>query len=191
MIRCIAILFSFFTLACNNPVENIKPKPIEKEESQGFFPVTNYLRGQVAEIKSRGVNPLKIDSVNGKIDSVWLKMEDLDGAFKDFLEPEIDSANLAKFYQEDKFADQTLGTYTFTYTAQANLPTDNPLKRWDVYISQETNSIKSLYFLKQFRDKELQLTWQSNNSCKKVSIATDKSGRQFVESEQVIKWNFD
>ncbi len=191
MRRFIAILFSFFTLACNNPVKNNQPIENNKEESQGFFPVTNYLRGQVAEIKSKGVNPLKIDSTNGRKDSIWLKMEELDAAFKDFLEPEIDSANLAQFYEEDKFADQTLGTYTFTYTSKANLPAENPLKRWDVYISQETNKIKSIYFLKQFSDKELQLTWQSNLGCKKVSIATDKSGRQFVEYEQVIKWNFD
>ena len=192
MIKLLLMLCSLYIIACNQPVEKSEQQTkMPKEQSPGFFPVTNYLRGQIAGIKSKGINPLKIDSANGKTDSVWLKMEDLDSAFQEFLHPEIDSTNLANFYQEDKFADETLATYTFTYTALPNLPAQQPLKRWDVYISQETNTVKSIYMVKQFETKELQLTWQSNASSKIVSIATDNSGRQFVEYEQVIKWNFD
>jgi hypothetical protein len=191
MIRSSVILFFACFVACKNPAKNSEPVAVQAEASHGFFPVTGYLRGQIAQIKSSGVNPLKIDSANGNIDSTWLKIEDLETAFKDYLEPEIDSITLARFYTEDKFADETLGTYTFTYTALPTLPLENPLKRWDLYISQETSNIKSIYFLKQYADRELQLTWQNNQSCKKVTIATDKSGRQFVASEQIIKWNFE
>ena len=192
MNRLIVIVSVLLYAACNtSPTEKEREIPAHTSDSQGFFPVTNYLRGQIAEIKSSGVNPLKIDSANGKIDSVWLKIEDFDAAFKDFLEPEIDSTNLAGFYEETKFADQTLDTYTFTYNALPNLPANNPLIRWDVYISRETNNVKSIFIAKQFPTEELQLTWHSNNSCKKVSIATNKAGRQFVAYEQVIKWNFN
>jgi len=191
MIRVAVILFLFCLVACNNPAKNSEPVAVQAEANHGFFPVTSYLRGQIALIKSSGVNPLQIDSANGKVDSTWLKIEELDTAFKDYLEPEIDSVTLARFYTEDKFADETLGTYTFNYTALPTLPLEHPLKRWDLYISQETSNIKSIYFLKQYADGELQLTWQNNQSCKKVTIATDKSARQFVASTQIIKWNFD
>lgn len=185
------ILCIFYTISCTNPAGKEQVIESSPEQTQGFFPVTNYLRGQIAQIKSKGVNPLKIDSAKGKVDSVWLRIEELDAAFKEFLEPEIDSSSLSHFFQEDKFLDQTLGTYTFTYTPLPSLPADQPLKRWDVYVSQETNTVKSIYMVKQYDTKELQLTWVSNSGCKTVSIATDKSGRQFVAYEQVIKWNFE
>ncbi len=191
MIRIILLLSTCMIVACNAPVVKEPPAETEETQSNGFFPVTNYLRGQIAEIKSRGFTPLRIDSTAGRKDSTWVKLESLDSTFKEFLEPEIDSQNLIKFYKEDKFADQTLGTYTFTYTSLPNLPEANALKRWDVYISQETSAIKSIYFVKKFADKELQLTWESNRGSKQVSIATDKTGRQFVEYEQVIIWNFE
>ena len=39
-----------------------------------FFPVTTFLKGQIAEIKSGGVNPLKKTKKGTQSDSAWVKM---------------------------------------------------------------------------------------------------------------------
>ena len=49
----------------------------DSTEDQTFFPVTDYIRGQLREIDSLPVTPLKIITYNGKQDSIWMKKEDI------------------------------------------------------------------------------------------------------------------
>lgn len=161
-------------------------------EAPDFFPVTSYIKGQIAEIKSAGINPLKIVTANNKIDSAWLKVETMDSAFAEFLSPEIDSANMAEWFKESKFLDRTLNTYTFTYEPVKELPATITLRRWDVYVNPETGRVARIYIEKSGKDKQdIQLNWQSNGSSKVVYISTDASGKPVIEKEELIKWNFD
>ncbi|MBC7936405.1 MAG: hypothetical protein H7Y86_13730 [Rhizobacter sp.] len=181
-------------LSCND--NNKKPvgddTTQKQEAAPGFFPVTSYLKGQVAEIKSIGINPLKFVTIKNIKDSVWLKPEEFDSAFAEFLRPEIDSITMADFFSESKFFDQTLNTYTFTYEPKKTLPATMQIKRWDVYVDPETNTVKRVYIEKYAAaQKEMQLTWQARKNCRIVFIATDASGNQTIEREEFIKWNFD
>jgi len=179
-------------ISCNNGAEKMKNKTTEEKKEASFFPVTSYIQGQIAEIESKGINPLNIYTSANKSDSIWLKVEDFSSAFKEFVIPVIDSNSLVQFFDESNFADQTLDTYTFTYDPKGVLPDSILLQRWDVHIDPATNTVKRIFIVKRTTDnKELQLTWQSGKWCKIVSIITDKSGRQSVEYEQTIKWNFD
>lgn len=178
-------------LSCNTKPHKVQNNYSEEKDTAVFFPVTNYIKGQINEIVKKGINPIKILSTEKKADSVWLKVSEFDAAFREFVQPEIDSNNLLTYFTESKFADQTLDTYTFTYAPNGNLPDSISLKRWDVYIDRVTNNVKRIYIVKQNRDKELQLTWQSGKWCKTVCIANDKSGKQFIEYEETIKWSFD
>jgi hypothetical protein len=188
------ILFVLIAGSCNNSGEKIEVQPQEKKEASSFFPVTDYLRGQIAEIKTNGVTPIKTDSSRGssKTDSVWLKAGDLDSVFHQFLQPEIDSTNLIQFFEESKFNDQTLDTYTFTYSPAPQLPDSFTLLRWDVYINRSSNAVKRIFMVKKAAEgEEMQLTWQSGKWCKTVTIARNKEGTQFVAHEQTIKWSFE
>jgi hypothetical protein len=193
MNKLILALFFLCTLnACNNATKKVENTVIVEKEVASFFPVTNYIKGQIAELKSTGINPIKINTNGNKIDSVWLKVEDFSDAFKEFVQPVIDSNNLIQFFDESNFADQTLDAYTFTYTPKAKLPDSISLLKWDVHISPASNTVKRIFMVKRLpSNKELQLTWQSSKWCKTVCIATDNKGKQFVEYEQTIKWNFD
>ncbi len=90
--------------SCNN--HNTKPEVLtpsinpEKNARESFFPVTNYLKGQLTEIKNGGVNPLKFTTSHAKTDSMWLKMEDLTNEAAPFLEPVIDTANISHLFRE-------------------------------------------------------------------------------------------
>ncbi len=188
----IGILLAMMSSACNTAIEQSKDISTNEKETPGFFPVTNYISGQIEAVKRAGINPIKVDSSLNKSDTSWLKVEDFEAAFREFLTPKIDSSNLTQFFTESKFEDQTIDSYTFTYTAKPSLPDSITLQRWDVYISPTSNTIKRIFMVKKITSvKELQLTWQSGEWCKTVAIVTDAKGQQSVSTVQTIKWNFD
>ena len=65
-----------------------------------FFPVTTYLKGEIFVIKNGGVTPLRKITVGTNVDSSWIKMEELEMIFSDFLIPIIDTTNLKNFSVE-------------------------------------------------------------------------------------------
>ena len=163
-----------------------------EEEKVDFFPVTEYLKGQLAEIKTNGVNPIKYTIMGNKKDSVWLKMDELETAFAEYLSPVIDSAAMAPYFKESKFLDQTVGAFTFTYEPLKDIPASILLKRWDVYVGQESQKVDRIYIEKLTPDnKRIQLIWQAKGKSKMVIISTDAAGEPKIEKEEVIKWNFD
>lgn len=179
---CILIL-----LSCNNAADT-KTEPVEKQK---FFPVTSFLKGEIYNIKKAGINPLKYTTVNNHTDSAWLKIEELDDAVKEFLEPEIDSANLISLFTEKSFLDQSINAVTFTYEASVPLPDTMKLIHWDVYIDPKASTVKRIYMVKQIsKSTLLQLTWVTNQWCKIVSIATDENGVSKIEKEEKIIWDF-
>lgn len=187
LITLVTILFSC-TNSSNSEVSK-KDKQVSKKES--FFPVTSYIKGELYDFKKEGVNPLKYTTIKDHTDSVWLKIEEIDGAVKEFLSPEIDSINLVAFFTESSFLDQSIGSFTFTYDADTPLPDSMTLKHWDVYIDPETGKVKRIYMVKEIdKNKILQLTWLSGKWCKIVTIVTDQNGISSVEKEEKITWDF-
>lgn len=186
------ILAAFLLGSCSGPSSSeIKKEETESEKKQSFFPVTSYIRGQVYEIRTTGINPLRYITINNHTDSSWLKIEELEEAVKEFLDPVIDSTNLAGLFTEKNFLDQTIAAYTFTYEPTGKLPDTMKLKRWDVHIDAETDKVKRIYMVKEISpSKTLQLTWQGGKYCKIVSIITDSKGASSVEREEKITWDF-
>ncbi len=183
---------SFFYFSCTDqqkPAE--QPAVKDTTQNKKFFPVTDYLKGEIYNIKKSGVNPLKYTTVNGYTDSIWLKIEDLDVVMSEFLHPEIDSVNLSTLFSEKSFLDRSLNAVTFTYDAAAVLPDTMKLKHWDVYIDPKSNKVKRIYMVKQVeKTKTLQLTWVNGQWCKTTTITTDANDVMKVEKEEKIVWDF-
>lgn len=159
--------------------------------TQKFFPVTDYIKGEIYNIKKSGINPQKFTTINGKTDSVWVKIEELDSVVAGFLNPEIDSANLTVLFTEKSFLDQSLDAVTFTYDATGALPDTMKLKHWDVYVNPKTNKVKRIYMVKELdKSKTLQLTWVNGQWCKTTTIVTDEKGEMKVEKEEKLTWDF-
>lgn len=188
---CIIVLIS-----CNNSSTSEATKNEKKPDSllakkESFFPVTSYIRGELFEFKKDGINPIKHTTIKNHTDSVWLKIEEVEGAVKEFLYPEIDSLNLVSLFSEKSFLDQSIDSYTFTYDPDGPLPDTMTLKHWDVYIDPSSGKVKRIYMVKEIsKNKTLQLTWQSRKWCKIISIITDQNGKSSVEKEEKITWDF-
>jgi len=139
------IVISLVFFSCNNKSIRADEQTETAVEKPSFFPVTSYIKGQLYEIKEKAVNPLKYTIVKEHTDSVWLKAEDIEEAVKEFLHPEIDSANMVSLFTEKKFLDQSVDAYTFTYDPSAILPDSMLLSRWDVYVDRVTGNVRTGY----------------------------------------------
>ncbi len=177
--------------ACSHSAEK-KATEATKEttkEKQSFFPVTDYIKGQIKEIS---VNPMKYVTINDHTDSALLKIEDMPEAFNEFLHPEIDSLNMVTLFKESGFMDQTIDAFTFTYEPIRALPDSMALQHWDVYIDPETKKVRRIYMVKNAGpDKTIQLTWQGDKWCKISYIANKPDGTSVVEKEIKIIWKFE
>ncbi len=191
---CVSLLsFLLVFAACNNAAkEQPAPKIADTDTTkQHFFPVTSFIKGEIYEIKNGGVNPLKYTTINNHMDSVWLKMEEIETAVSEFLIPEIDVDNLTSLFTEKSFLDQSINAVTLTYEPKTTLPDSMKLHRWDIYIDPETQKVKRLYMVKEISSElTLQLTWVSKKWCKITSITTDKNGVSSVAKEEKLNWDF-
>ena len=186
------LLSSALLCACGNNSSERKLTAVSKvEEEPGFFPVTSYLKGQLYDIKAKGVTPIKYTTINNRTDSAMVKLDSLNILCKEFLQPEIDSTNLINFFTESKFLDQTVDAFTFTYDAKKNIPDSIQLIHWDVYVEPETSKVRRVYITKKGdSNKILQLTWQSNQWFKIVTIVSAADGTSTIEKEEKISWDY-
>ena len=185
---------AIFLLSCNNSSDTAPAVTPAKDTivKQGFFPVTSFIQGEIYILKADGINPIKYSTINDHTDSAWLKVEEFDAAFYEFIHPVIDTANLNTLFTEKSFLDQTIDAFTFTYDPTTPpLPDSMQLQHWDVYINPENQKVKRIYMVKQVsNNKMLQLTWVSKKWCKITSIVTDAAGGSKIEKEEKIFWDF-
>ena len=193
-------LFAFLiisTCACNNTNTSSIDVPQKTDtihavqEKILFFPVSDYIGGQIMNIIKNKTPIKKYTIKGGHIDSVKVKIGDFKNLVNEFLVPEIDSVNLVPFFTESKFLDQTIDAFTFSYDAKPKLPDSILLRHWDVYVEPGSGNVKRIYLVKKINeDKQLQLTWQSNKWCKITTILNSPSGASTVEKEEKISWEF-
>lgn len=198
MQKFVLILFPFllfFAGGCNNTDANKASRPTASaNEKQSYFPVTDFILGQLKEIDSMPVTPLKIITKNKKTDSVWLKRKDIRIFAEPFLHPPIDSANLQNLFTEKSFMDQTINAVTLSYDPIKELPPSMQLTHWDVYIDPEKNMVERIYITKQKDSSGIniktQLTWKVNKWCSIRTITQQVAMPPQVTEEKLV-WNFD
>ena len=168
-------------------IDTIKERP-------SFFPVGNFIKGQILELKNKGINPQKITYKENRVDSTWLKVAQFDSEFGEYYTPMIDSVSMSKFFVERKFFDQTLDAITLTYDPIGALPDSISWKHWDIYIDPETNMVKRIYLVKRIdSNKTRQLTWLPGINCKAITIEDNSNGNRYkstIENEVTIKWDY-
>ncbi len=175
----------FFLCACHNKAANqhqdVTVVDTATKESQSIFPVTEFLLGQLKEIDSLPVTPLKITINNDKRDSVWLKKKDIRPFAIPFLHPVIDSISMQNFFEEKSFMDQTINAVTLSYDPIKKLPDSMKLNHWDIYIDPQKNTVQRVYMVKEEIINEAtvttQLTWKVNKEC---SIRTINNSRKWL-----------
>ena len=172
----------------NERAENINA------ENASIFPVTSFLKGQLRIIDSMATTPLKLIISDGKIDSIWLKRNEVRSDAASFLVPEIDSVSMSPFFSEKSFLDQTINAFTFSYDPKTVLPDSLHLTHWDVYINPQTGEVQRIYLVKETiednKNITTQLTWVTNGWYS-IRTITQKPGTEPDIKEEKVIWNFD
>ena len=187
------LFFLIFTWSCNskkNKVTGIQ----EADHKMVFLRIADLIRGQLTELDKIQLSPLKIVSYNGRSDSTWVKKEDIHDFANTFLTPDIDTNYLKSLFNEKSFLDQTINAITFSYDPISTLPDTMSLRRWDVYIDPEKQTIKRIYIVKEVKSngksQTLQLTWIPQSWAKINTLSNDIKNIKLVKEEKLI-WNFD
>ena len=192
-ITVICTVTTFFLFNCHSAKE--KQVDADKNtEVQSFFPVTDFLLGQLKETDSLPVTPLKITISGNKQDSVWLKKEDIRKFAFPFLHPVIDSILMRNYFTEKSFMDQTINAITFSYDAKTKLPGSIKLNHWDVYIDPQKNIVQRIYLVKEEtingENVTTQLSWKVNKWCSIRTIIQQPNKVPQI-TEDIMKWDFD
>ena len=186
------LVITLYFSSCGSREEKISsPTVVTKDTISDFFRVTSFLKGQIFEIKNGGTTPFRKTISNNKVDSSWVKMESMDSLFFEFLNPLIDSANLKATFVENKFLDQTVNAFTFSYDPIDISKNDFAFKRWDVYVDPDNQKVKRIYLIKKINENtQLQLTWQADKWCKIITMNTSNNNTT-VSKEETITWKYE
>lgn len=193
----IAILFAavFFLISCNSNKTGTENTTVDDTTQVSFFPVTDFLKGQAAQLDSLQTSILYTTSVNGKTDSVWEKRENIRRLLQPFFAVQINENNLTGLFKSSKFHDQTINAVTFTYDPIKPLPDTFTLRHWDLYINPETGKINKVYMLRAITEngKNLiqQLTWQTDKWAKIVTLPGNPADSALGIKEEQLTWHFD
>ncbi len=185
-------LLIIFT-ACHSKGKTELTSIKDSEETQAIFPITDFLKGQLHEIDTMPVTPLKTVTAKGKTDSIWLKRESIRVFAAPFLTPVIDSVTMSSYFSEKSFLDQTINAATFSYDVKRKLPDSINLHHWDVYIDPQKGTVQRIYLLKEnttdSADITTQLTWKANQWCS-IRTITQKPGKDPEIKEEKMTWVF-
>ena len=111
--------------------------------ARNYFPVADYLRGEIRIIDSTPAALIRYTTQNNRTDSSFINAATFNRLAEAFLGPGLDSTAFASHFKESSFADATNNSVTFNYTS---LQPDQALKRVDVVLDHENNDrIKSIY----------------------------------------------
>lgn len=135
---------------CADEIESPLPEaqlPDSTNKAKQFFPILDYLKGEVNNVDSFATAIRFYSTGNGKTDSGMIRVEQFKGIMQEFLPNELSKDNFEKYYIESSFYDQTTETSTFTYATKND---DFEFHRIDILVqgSDSYDKVSSVYMEK-------------------------------------------
>jgi hypothetical protein len=88
----------------------------EEENNSEFFPVSSFIKGQVADVDNSIYPIYKIETIDGKTDSGYIAKEEFRKYAKDFIDmPDITQKKWKGDYLESKLYDEDLNSVVLSY----------------------------------------------------------------------------
>ncbi|TAH03007.1 MAG: hypothetical protein EAZ16_08450 [Sphingobacteriales bacterium] len=181
--------------ACNQPGNNkqtTENNELADTNTHNFFPVANYIAGQIKVIDSLQL-PISKKITVGKSESIMAAdIKDLIEQANQFQNPDFTQPGIRERYKETSFADQSIPSVTFNYTTT---DTAAAFQRVDVIISPDpvkADKVRSIYMEKYFflADTSIQqkLFWKAD---KHLLVITEKKIAGQILPVQQLKLTWD
>ena len=140
---CTFILIFVCLIASCSQNKSIKSTTDITDSDVSFFPVGNYLLGDIESIKHQGISPKYVHVKNGIYDSTFTQLQQIDSCLSDFLHPMIDSVSLNSMVKETKFYDESIESFTLSYDVEKDYFEKTSWRKWDVYINRRWETCPS------------------------------------------------
>ena len=188
MTRSLAFLICLVLIAGCKAKKKSPEIPAEQ-----FFPVTDYIKGELAKLDTSLGTFYKIETANGISDTVPIRNTDVKRYARDFATlPDISTDALRNDYQITHEYDDMLNAFVFMFTTNE----DHPVKREDVVLdpapnAQGKNDIQSIFVeLWQNNGDTLvrkNMLWEAGKNFQ-VTTVSEAGGTQQTKKLQVV-WN--
>ena len=195
-----ALIAGLVLTACNNNAP-VPASPANKPTAtdsvapadDDFFPVPDYIGGQLKIIDSLQLPISKSYTINGNTALSVATDKELRELAQNFRQPDINDPALKKLYKKTNIADQSVPSVTLVYTTA---DTSLPIQKINVYIKPDpvqNDQVTGIYIEKQFNRNDTsfnqKLYWKTG---KNMQIITEKQVKgKLLPVEQVrIAWDY-
>jgi hypothetical protein len=181
-----AALFLLLTFSACGTKHN--PEDTKKQESR-FFDVKHYITTDLEDIKKTAYYIYKLDIVNGKKDSTTITPTEAADFANGFLSPNINDPTIKQYYQENIFQDQTINSFTISYTTTNK---DLEVQNLDVILKEDGETVKRLFIRKFLNENDTarieQWSWKPGESFEVNRLITPEN-KQEISHRTIIVWN--
>ncbi|MDQ3278515.1 MAG: hypothetical protein M3Q06_09320 [Bacteroidota bacterium] len=182
------------SLVCLVWITGCKEKTKKAEvPSEQFFPVTAYIKGELAKLDTSLATFYKIETTEGKSDTVVISNAEVKRYARDFATlPDISTDDIRNDYQVTHEYDDILNAFVFMFTTRE----DHPVKREDVVLdpapnAQGKNDIQSIFVELWQNDGDTlvrkNMLWEAGKNFQ-VTTVSEAGQTQKTKKLQVV-WN--
>jgi len=185
-----AIFSLILVLSSCRSAETKTTERIIDNDTIAYFQLKEFFESELADIATTPYFIYKISVTGQQEDSTSITVSDVTKLAAAFLRPDINDKSIKKYYQESVFHDQTIKTYTISYTATKNTL---ELQTADIIFKEDAKTVNRI-FMRKFYEKDgkaisEQLTWKPNQSFQIIRIEKNKTTQTEQTTQTLVVWN--
>jgi hypothetical protein len=160
------------------------------DSTASFIPVADILRGDLTRTDSFAGGILRKITINGRLDSAFIKPAQFHQAAQAFLIPELDFNNFRQSFQETSFMDETTELLQFMYTPKDQ--STSSIRNLTAYISTTApgSNVSRIYMERSWSSGDTlvqqKLTWKLRQYFYIITIKQPQKGNPLTSIEKLI-----
>ena len=184
------LLFTMF--GCKDKTRSKSDSTTISGEQIQIYPVSSFFKDQIREIDSLQLPTVKYTSEGERRDTSAVTMEEVKMLAQEFIDADISKPSVSNQYKESNFADQSIPSITFSYTATNS---ELPIQRIDVILDPNPvldDQVKTVYIEKHHVTNDTvinkKLYWKSD---KNFQVITSKriTGKPEWITQVKVAWD--
>ena len=181
------VIIIVFFAACTG--KNNKGNTASENDTLHYFQTTTFIKKDIAEVNKTPFYIYKLETVNGKKDSVQINTAEFNQLTSKFLHPDITEKALKPLYKEAIFEDQSTESFAINYTAKdKNLE----IQSVNILLKEDGKTVKNIFIRKYFTypDSSVieQLSWKPEHSFQ-INKSVNVSNKSKSTYQAKVVWN--
>jgi hypothetical protein len=184
----LAFVSSFFASSCKSNSGNNEAK-VFNNDTVNYFSISNFIKQQIDTVAKTPYYIYKLTLENNKRDSVQVLNTNFATVAKVFIDADINTPAIKKYYKEDIFHDLSTKSLTITYTSSNPAL---PVRSIAIMLNEEEQKVMRIDIRKVYNKADStiseSLTWKPNNSFSIAKVAS-KGNIDAPSVQTSVIWN--